>query len=497
MDAAAHFADVPRRYPDAAAIYFRDETYSWGELGEAAAAVAARLSEAGLSRGDAVGWSARNHPDAVAAALGILTGGFYLNPLNPNDPLGKRAADVGRLRPAAVVEMADHWTPEIEAELRGYGAVGVEITLRPQMRVALRPGLERRGQGPFRENPTGALLERMSSGTTGDPKRIPVTPELMEQAVSSALGAQAGAAKAKPPSPQMVVSPFAHASGVWVLASALYSGRPIILHEKFEAAAWVESVRRFRPKVASLVPSMINMVLELNPAPEDLSSLICIRSGTAPLDPLAKEAFETRYGMPILIDYGASEFMGGVAGWSLQDHRAFAEAKKGAVGRIRDDIDVQVVDQDTGEALGPGRPGVLCLRSSRFGSEWIRTTDLATYDEDRFLFIHGRADEAINRGGFKILPEKVAEVLRQHDGVREACVLAVKDDRLGELPLAVIERAPGSDVTADEIMAFARERMPPYEAPAHFEFVDELPRGVSLKVLRPAVRDMFRSKYRF
>lgn len=497
MNLKERFAQVPLREPEIACVYFGDETFTWRQLGQAAREVARLLADAGLPEGAAVGWTARNRPEAVAGALGLLMGGYFLSPLNSNDPLGKRVADIGKLRCAAVLDIAGAWLPEIEGAIAEVGALGLEIQLRPEPRAQFRPGLGRLGPGPFRDNPKGAVLERMSSGTTGEPKRIPVPAELMNRAMELAFGADTGRPPGKPLSPQMVVSPFAHASGVWSLASALYSGRPMILHEKFSPDAWIASVRRFRPKVASLVPSMIKMVLECDPPPEDLASLICIRSGTAPLDPETKRIFESKYAMPILIDYGASEFLGGIAGWSLPDYKEFGSTKTGSVGRLRPDIEIRVVDADTGAELGPGPTGVLCLKSPRFGNDWIRTTDLASYDDDRFLYIHGRADEAINRGGFKVLPERVAMVLRQFPGVRDACVLGVKDDRLGETPLAIVEPATGSKLDVDALREFAREHMPAYEAPAHYEVVEALPRTVSLKVSRPAVREQFKDRYRF
>jgi acyl-CoA synthetase (AMP-forming)/AMP-acid ligase II len=284
---------------------------------------------------------------------------------------------------------------------------------------------------------------------------------------------------------------------MWSLAAALYSGRPIVVQERFRAATWVEAVREHEIKVATLVPSMIRMVMDLDPPPEHLASLLCVRSGTAPLDPPLQRAFEEKFGVPVLIDYGASEFMGGVAGWTLNDYRKLREAKTGSVGRLRADVDIRILDQRSGEELGAGEVGVLSLKSERFGPDWIATTDLASYDEDRFLYIHGRSDEAIIRGGFKVLPEKVAATLRGHPGVQDACVLGVKDERLGQVPLAVVERVPDAAITAAELVAFAREHLPAYEVPAFFEIVDQLPRTVSLKVARPALREEMAGRYDF
>jgi len=341
----------------------------------------------------------------------------------------------------------------------------------------------------------GAVLERLSSGTTGEPRRIPVGPQLLADSMSLAFGKAARPTRSEPLSPHIISMPFAHASGVWNLAAALYTGRPIVLQDRFRPEGWVDAVRTHRIKVASLVPAMIRMLLDYDPPREALSSLICIRSGTAPLDPAVQREFEVRFGIPILIDYGASEFIGGIAWWTLDDHRRFAESKRGSVGRLRPDVEVRLTDQESGAALNAGDVGVLWLRSKRFGEDWIRTSDLASCDAEGFLYIHGRADEVIIRGGFKILPEKVAAVLRSHRAVRDACVLGVRHERLGQVPLAIIERMPNADLTASDLAVFASAHLPAYEVPLMFEIVDELPRTMSHKVARPTLRKQLSGRY--
>jgi len=242
---------------------------------------------------------------------------------------------------------------------------------------------------------------------------------------------------------------------------------------------------------------MINMVLEQNVAPEKIRSLLVIRAGTAPLDPETQRVFEEKYGVPVLTEYSASEFMGGIAGWSLADHKQYGQSKRGAAGTLRPDMEVKITDPETGEELERGAIGILNLKSPRIGPDFIKTTDLASFDTDEFLWIHGRADEAINRGGFKILPEKVAETLRLHPAVREVGVLAAKDARLGQVPIAVVEAVAGVPTSEQELKDFVRSQMPAYMVPTSIEIIDALPRTLSMKVDRPALRAMFQDKYQF
>ncbi len=501
-DLQRHFREVASIDRNAVAVYFGDDEHTWGDLWRVAEALERKLDAAGIEPGAPVGWIARNHPAMIGAALGLLMSGRCLCPINPLQPAAKLADEIRRLKMAAIVGVAREWSGEMEEAVRSVGALGLVADLRADDAAAYRPGLDALGAGPFRTMPEGTVMERMSSGTTGEPKRIAVTAPVLERSMSLARRSEKGTATDETPrlqrSPSIQSGPFGHASGVFHVAMALHHGRPMVLFEKFDPQGWTDAVARFRPKAGSLVPSMLNMVLELNPPKEKLASLICVRSGTAPLDPAAKLEFEERYGIPILSEYGASEFVGGIAGWSLEDYRSLGKQKAASVGRMRPDASARVIDAGTGKELPTGQIGVLCLKANRWGPDWIQTTDLASVDEDGFLYIHGRADEAIIRGGFKILPEKVAEVLRMHPGVRDAAVLAVKDARLGQAPLAVIEAVPGGPAPSQaELQALVRENMPAYNVPVAVELMDELPRTPSMKVARPAVRERLAGKYAF
>ncbi|NED70251.1 AMP-binding protein, partial [Streptomyces sp. SID10244] len=157
-----------------------------------------------------------------------------------------------------------------------------------------------------------------------------------------------------------------------------------------------------------------------------------VTSGTAPLSADDADAFTDKFGIPVLTSYAATEFGGGVAGWTLADHREFWEAKRGSVGRANPGSRLRVVADD-GTVLGPGETGLLEVVPGQLGpsSDWIRTTDLARIDSDGFLWIVGRADQAIIRGGFKVIPEDVRTALESHPSVEGASVVGRPDDRLG------------------------------------------------------------------
>ena len=126
--------------------------------------------------------------------------------------------------------------------------------------------------------------------------------------------------------------------------------------------------------------------------------------------------------------------------------------------------------------------------------KWVRTTDIATIDEYRFVFIHGRQDNAINPGGCKVHGEDVSAILNQHPKVREAFVVGISDKRLGAGPPAAVVIAEGESLTEAEMKAWGRKNMLPYQVPVVFRFVDDLPRTPSMKPMIPAIKALFEAK---
>lgn len=480
--------------PERVALESESGAMTWGELAVAAASINAALDAAGVAADAPVGWAARNRPGAVAAFVALVSSGRMVVPLRPNFALATFRDDIAAQRLPAVIGDDDDWSGDgvVEAA-RTAGSAGIRIS-GPPFVVTPVAGIQRVGAGPHRDAMPGFVLERLTSGTTGAPKRIPVEQDVLIPSLRSGEQRRGGCEEtlAIKTSPALLFKPFSHAGGLFGLMLALYQARPIILFERFDVTRWVSAVARFKPKSASLVPAMIRMLLEADVDPADLSSLLAIRSGTAPLEPEVQDAFEARFGVPILIDYGAAEFIGGLAGWTLDDHRAFGKDKRGSVGRARGDVAIRAVDADTGTAVATGDTGVVEVRSDRYGPDWIRTNDLAAIDADGFIFLKGRADDAINRGGFKVLPEYVAAVLRQHPGVADAAIVGRPDARLGQVPVAAVELPVGGGAPDPaDLDAFLRARLPAYMVPVEYRMVDALPRTVSMKVSRPDLKRLF------
>jgi len=242
----------------------------------------------------------------------------------------------------------------------------------------------------------------------------------------------------------------------------------------------------------SLVPAALRMVLHSDLTRDDLSGVRAVTSGTAPLSADDADAFTEKFGVPVLTSYAATEFGGGVAGWTLADHQEHWHAKRGSVGRANPGARLRVVD-DAGSPLPPGQQGLLQVKPAQLDADadWMRTTDLARIDEDGFLWILGRADQAIIRGGFKVMPDDVRTALESHPAIRGAAVIGRPDPRLGETPVAMVELRHGAATDAPELASYLQTRLARYEVPTEIAIVAVIPRTPSGKADLGAVRAYF------
>jgi acyl-coenzyme A synthetase/AMP-(fatty) acid ligase len=269
-------------------------------------------------------------------------------------------------------------------------------------------------------------------------------------------------------------------------------GQRAVLLERFTVSAWHEHVLRYRPQISGLPPAGVQMVLDADIPRADLASIRSLGTGAAPLDPTTHRAFEERYGIPILLSYGATEFAGPVTAMTAELHAQWGRQKFGSVGRPIAGAQLRAIDPDTGEVLPPGQEGILEVSVPRMGTEWIRTSDIAVIDEDGFLFHRGRADGAIMRGGFKLLPETIERALLLHGAISAVAVLGLPDKRLGQVPAAAIQLKPGVERPGiGDLEAHLRRHVYATHVPVVWRIVEELPRTPSLKVDRPAVRRLF------
>jgi acyl-CoA synthetase (AMP-forming)/AMP-acid ligase II len=482
------FAAGLASYGERPCIEFEGRWYSGNDVAAYADAIEATLRDAGVDDGAPVGLVVRNRLPHAAAIIGFLAAGRPVSMIYSFQSPEAIGRDIGKLELAAIVAEREDWTAAVIDAAKQAGSAGISISM-DQPRVAAVPGLEHRDHSRrHADAEPDVALYILTSGTTGPPKRQSIKTAVLERTVFSVTSGEAAPPDAPP---ELAYWQFG-GIGVCQLIAGVYNGRRIVLLERFTVDGWVNAVKTHRIPRSGVQPAVVRMLLDADVAKEDLASLQFIISASGPLDPETRDEFEARYGIPIVLAYGATEFAGSLCAWTPDMQREFGASKRNSVGRALPDTQLRVVDPDTGAELPAGEQGLLEAKVAPIGPDWIRTTDIASVDADGFVTLHGRADGAINRGGFKILPETVRRVLISHPAVRDACVVGVPDARLGQVPFAAIEATPGMTVPSDnELNDLVRQQLPVYNVPVAFAVVDELPRNAALKVSLPEVAALY------
>ena len=453
--------------------------HSLAEVRASAEGIAARLAEAGVVAGSPVGVMLPN-PDVVPALFAVWRAGGAYVPLNPRLGASDLAHVLESVEPTVIVTV-----PEQLDRFEGQLAVVVDEA------VSVRPGRA----GTRRVDADVALIQ-LTSGTTGRPK-----PVLLEHAAVRALldnviaTLRGGGASGKPAMPNLIPVSLSLWAGIYQVLFARIVGAPVIVMDGFEPQEFADLVHRFQIRSTVLPPAAMSMLSD-DESITSLAPLKYVRSITAALSPLQARRFRDRFGLYVLNCYGQTEIGGEIVGWSAADAKEHSDDKLGAVGRPHTGVEVRT-DDATGElqvrtpALSAGYADGTDLSDRMTSDGWFRTGDVGHLDDDGFVWIDGRLSDMINRGGFKVSPAEVEEVLRLAPQVIDVAVAGVPDDRLGEAPWAfvVLEECALDSDPADALEQLCRSHLAPYKVPARFVAVDALPRNEVGKVLTRALVD--------
>jgi long-chain acyl-CoA synthetase len=450
-----------------ATVTSRAEVDAWADR------LARRLHDLGIESGQPVVTLVPTSAEAVASWFGIWRAGGVVVPVNPRlaaDEIERIVADV---RPAATVAGLD-----------------------------LRPEPVHTGSGPNELDPDVALV-LYTSGTTGRPKPVQLRHTAVVEGLDTVLaklrsGSKQGSTRSgpgrddadrRPPMPNLIPVSLSLWAGIYNTLFSFRVGSPVVLLPRFDPMEFAEIVAAEGIRSTVLPPAMIAMLTESEV--DDLSPLRLVRSITAPLAPIQARRFHEKFGIAVLNSYGQTELGGEVIGWNAADARAFGTEKLGAIGRPHDGIEIRFDDEELCVRSPYMMKGYLDdeARARLTDDGYLRTGDLGYLDDDGFVWLTGRVSDVINRGGLKVFPADVEEVLLQHPSVREVAVAGIADDRLGEVPWAFF--VASGDVGDDDLEALCRAHLAPYKVPTRFVAVDRLPRNEVGKVLRRDLADEF------
>lgn len=470
--AALHYGDAPCLTEGSRTLSFRDFDRLTDRLGNA-------LLAAGLAPGDRVGVLLPNGIDCLIAYYALAKSGLVRVTLNGRETAEEQRYKLGDTGARGLIHEGDD-------------AFGCEIRIaradlpRLMAEGADRPcAVERDPEAPYRLGFTG--------GTTGRPKPVTLATrgELWEIAaflLDLVPGLGAGDVF-------LHAAPIAHASGAFFLP-ALVRGVHSVAMPKFDPAEFLEIAVRARATHTFLVPTMLAMILEQPEIERGRSVLRSIAYGASPIAASVLARAEARFGRVFVQDYGQAQSPMVITFLAPEHHD-----RAGSCGRPFTCAEVAIMDDDN-RLLPPGEAGEIVCRGPQLMAGywnrpeetaeamrggWLHTGDIGRMDEDGFFYILDRKNDMLISGGFNVYPREVEDVLLSCEGVVEAAVVGLPDEKWGDRVHAVVAGRSGLDVAA--VLALARQHLAAYKCPKAIEVWPELPKSAANKILRRVVRD--------
>ncbi len=494
-----HHADHP-------AIISRGRTLTYGELNDRVRRVRGGLAALGLNDGDRLALLVGNAPAFPIADLAALGLGLVVVPLNPQSPAAELEHQLAAVGTRAVV-----------ADGRGLGSLaGLKIERVPSLEHVIAVD----GDTPVHDGhgaaPTTTLAELaaaephdvvdldpghlaaliFTSGTAGGPRAAMLTHANLRANIDQSLSLPH---RMHPGDTVYSVLPLFHIMGYnSVLHLALTRGATIVLVQRFDPATAIDSIRDRGITVVPGAPSMWVAFAEFEPVdPAAFASVRLALSGAAKLPEDIARMFCDRYGVPIREGYGLTE-ASPVVTTSVE-----VNPKIGSIGVPLPGVEMRLVDED-GDPVLTGDAGEIWVRGANVfvgywedpeataraltPDGWLRTGDVAVVDDDGYVFLVDRVKDLINVSGFNVFPAEVEEVIDRLTGVVESAVVGVPHPHTGEAVKAYVVTTADSSLDEDQVVAHVEANLARYKVPSKVLFVDELPRNLSGKLLRRALR---------
>jgi long-chain acyl-CoA synthetase len=496
--------DVVREHADQRgdhiAIRAADRALTYAQLDERSNRLAHALRALGVREGSRVAHLDRTGLEVVELLFATSKLGAVIVPLNWRLAPPELRAIVTDARPRVV--LAGETYAEVAADLAREQEVVILGDAYERLIAAHDPIDPGGGSGA----PGDTVLQMYTSGTTGVPKGVLTTHRnLAAAAASSSLW------RFDEDTISMTPLPMFHVGGIGWAYLGLWNGATTILVRDFDADAVLETLERELVTNAVLVPTMLQRLTAVEGAAErDYSALRSIAYGASPITtPVLKAALRT-FRCQLFGVYGLTESTGGVVQLDPADHdpEGPREGLLRAAGRPLPWVELRVVHTQSGTDRAPREIGEVWLRAPNVMAGyferpeetaaaltpdgWLRTGDGGYLDEDGYLFLTDRIKDMIVSGGENVYPVEVEEALAHHPDVAEVAVIGVPDERWGETVKALVVPRSRRTPTADELVEFARTRLAGYKLPRSIEFVDDLPRTATGKVLKRELRDRHR-----
>jgi long-chain acyl-CoA synthetase len=519
-------SDTVRQRPDHTALIFKGTRMSYARLEQLTNVFGAALVAQGVKKGERVALLIPNSPQSVIAQFGAWKAGAIAAPINSlytERELEHALNEIG----AETVVVLTPFYGKIKAlqgrtSVRRVIATNIKEYLPPHMRllftlakekkeghrIQLQPGdlwwrdlMASHADAPRPAVPLApgdpAIL-LFSGGTTGTPKAVLGTHHgLLMSAMQ--LHAYGATVLNDWDDTLTAVMPMFHVYGNMAVNTSLVARWPMtVVPNPRDIDDLISTIEKVRPSVLHGVPTLFIALLnhpKVKAGKADFKSLKMCWAGAAPLMAETKRRFEALTGGRLLDAYGMTETLLAAIACPVR-----GEYKEGSVGIPLPDVDVRVVDIETGkQVLPPGEIGELCVTAPQImvgywgrpaetaemvRDGWVYTGDLAYLDEEGYVFIVDRKKDLIKPGGFQVWPREVEEVLATHPAVAEVSVAGVPDEYLGEAVKAWVVLREGQRTTVEELRAYCKERLAGYKVPKQIEFRNALPKTMVGKVLR-------------
>lgn len=491
-----------KHYPERVAVVFEQQTMTFREVANLSSQLANALHSAGVRHRDRVALLLNNGLYSVPLDFACVKAGINRVPLNSRLSVNehvKMLKETGATSLVFGADLAEH-ASALKAALPELNCYGLGASLEGGRDLLADAAKESVEAPAIQVQEDDVILTLFTSGTTGTLKAAQHTQAsyagVCKNVLSNLINVEHDDA-------MLHAASLIHASGVFVLPFWLRGGKTVIM-SAFDPTEYLRLIAEEKITAVNLVPTMLQMLMG-HPEFEktDVSSLRQLIYGASPMPrPVIERAMELWGREKFWQYYGQTECPLAITVLRPEDHE---EGLLGSCGKPSVDIDIRLVDED-GKDVPTGEPGEILVRGpsmmagyynapelneEMFTEDgWLRTRDVAVFDERGFLHIKDRTSDMIITGGYNVYPREVEDVLMQHPDVAECSVVGIKDDKWVEAVTAAVALRPGCKVDEQTLIDFVADKVASYKKPQRIIFMDAVPKTAVGKLNRKALRDL-------